>query len=182
MDPVLNLGNLALSGFPTESIPGNLPFGEKVPLDLCACVDCQLVQLSYSVDPDRLFKHHYWYRSGINELMRAELADVVRQGIAHVESLGIADYVMDTGANDGTLLAEYRNHAKARDVARVAYEPAHNLQAQLNTRAEDVYEGYFPPPAQNLAAFAGRVTAMSCAMSCCGPLIWLRGNTSSGNC
>lgn len=143
LDSILNLGNLALSNFPSDA--SGVP--PRAPLDLCACADCRLVQLSHTVDPDRMFKDHYWYRSGINETMRAELADVVASGIARIDRFNYADFVLDVGANDGTLLAEYRRHLATKEVPRLAYEPAQNLQAALALHAEVRHQDYFPPVA-----------------------------------
>lgn len=145
LDPVLNLGNLALSNFPSGEILTNTPIGERSPLDLCACVNCRLVQLQHTVNPDWMFKDHYWYRSGINETMERELADVVRQGIAHAGPIQLGDYVMDTGANDGTLLSFYRTHPETKHVPRVAYEPAQNLHLTLADHCEVLIRDYFPP-------------------------------------
>lgn len=143
LDSILDLGALALSNFPavgTEDAQG-----PRAPLDLCACAACQLVQLRHTVDPDALFKDHYWYRSSINETMQAELADVVEQGIARIDRFDYGDFVLDVGANDGTLLAAYRSHVRTRSVPRIAFEPAQNLQADLARHAEIRYAKYFPP-------------------------------------
>lgn len=54
---VLDLGDLCVSDFvPTPDTPGF-----RVPHCLIRCVACGLVQLSHSVDRDRLYKR-YWYR------------------------------------------------------------------------------------------------------------------------
>lgn len=157
LDSILTLGDLYPSCFPyaDECWP------PRVPLDLCACTSCRLVQLRHTVDPDSLYKDHYWYHSGINEVMRAELADIVTQGIARVGRFRYADRVLDVGANDGTLLAEYRKHHPTLNVPRIAYEPASNLQPILSRRAEVRYQDYFPPSAQHLKGFSGRVKILT---------------------
>ena len=135
LDSVLDLGELALSAFPLVSDPPPA----RAPLDLCQCGACGLVQLRHTVDPDRLFRT-YWYQSGINETMRAELADVAGQAREIVGGLSPTDLVIDIGANDGTLLQTLAPfHA-----LRVAFEPALNLNAALAEHADVIVADYFP--------------------------------------
>ncbi len=130
---VLDLGNLALSGFP---IGDEAP--DFSPLDLCRCSACGLVQLRHTVEPDVLFKQ-YWYKSGVNETMRAELQDVMYDALVQLGYLLAGDVIVDVGANDGTLLAW-----APRGVTRIAYEPAENLQDGLRKHCDVLYPEYFP--------------------------------------
>jgi len=159
LDTILDLGVLAVSNFPDGEL--DVLASPRAPLDLCACTTCRLVQLRHTVDPDTLFRDHYWYRSGINETMRAELADVVAQGIAHVDRFAFSDFVCDIGANDGTLLAEYRRHLVTRDVPRIAFEPARNLQSALAQHAEVHIADYFPPTRIEHRGLTGRVRILT---------------------
>src|SRR5262245_26056125 len=101
LDPILDLGEIELTGFlgPDEEAR------PTAPLRLCACSACRLVQLDHTVPRDLLFTR-YWYRSGVNEVMRAELESVVDEALSWV-SLTPRDVVLDLGANDGTLLHRY---------------------------------------------------------------------------
>lgn len=157
LESILHLGNLHPSGFPAWGENPRPP----LPLDLCACAACRLVQLRHTVDPDTMFRDHYWYHSGLNETMRAELADVVAQGIAHVGRLEFSDFVCDLGANDGTLLAEYRHHPATRDVPRVAFEPARNFQPALAQHAEVRIVDYFPSTTLQHQGLRGRVKVLT---------------------
>jgi len=134
LETILHLGTPYPSRFPLagEELP------PQIPLDFCTCVECRLVQLRHTVDPDAMFRQ-YWYQSGINETMRAELEDVVAQATARVPLLK-GDLVIDVGANDGTLLSFYLD----RDLVRVAFEPAQNLQAALRSQADMIIADYFP--------------------------------------
>jgi SAM-dependent methyltransferase len=78
------------------------------------CLDCKLVQLQHTTNPNLLYNENYGYKSGINELMCSELADIVDSVV--VES---GDLVVDIGCNDGTLLSNY-----PRDVYRVGFDPS----------------------------------------------------------
>lgn len=137
LDLVLDLGKLRVSNFPT---PSEEPT-EGVPLTLSKCNLCGLLQLTHTVDPTILYRHHYWYRSGINETMRAELRNIVQAARLRVP-IGPEDTVVDIGANDGTLLDGYR--AEGCHADRIAFEPAMNLQAALREHAEFVVADLFP--------------------------------------
>jgi hypothetical protein len=116
------------------------------------------VQLQHTVDPDLLFRK-YWYRSRINETMCAELKDIVEQARARVD-LQAGDHVMDIGANDGTLLANY-----PLGINRVAFEPAENLYQELYPHAELIVRDYFPVGARWLNSQRARVkiiTSIAC--------------------
>lgn len=136
LDSILHLGDLQVSGFPSDAATLAPP---TAPLDFSVCRDCALVQLRHTVEPDRLFRDQYWYRSSVNETMRAELADVVEQATARVP-LSFHDPVVDVGANDGTLLANYRDYK----ALCVAFEPATNLHAELGRHCDVLIPNYFP--------------------------------------
>ena len=70
--PVFSLGNICVSNF----LDPHDPDPPTAPLSLGLCQRCSLVQLMDTVPFDFLFRY-YWYRSGINETMVAELRDVV---------------------------------------------------------------------------------------------------------
>ena len=108
---VVSLGEQFLSGAFAKP-DGAPPVQRRVPLDLVRCDPakderaCGLVQLRHSVPPKVLYQS-YWYRSGVNQTMRDNLA-----GIAHLAEetarLQPGDLVVDIGCNDGTLLRSYR--------------------------------------------------------------------------
>lgn len=141
LDPVLRLGDLHLSDFPLPDEPDP----PTAPLDLVVCQACELVQLRHTVDPDLLYSR-YWYQSGINETMRAELADVVQAAQGIVGSVQKnRSVVVDIGANDGTLLSLYPT-GKGSPL-RIAFEPAGNVQDRLHQHAQVVFQECFPSPA-----------------------------------
>lgn len=112
-----SLGDQYVVDFPMPDDPPGL----KAPLDLCVCLDCGLVQLNHTVNPERLFRK-FWYRSGLNEQMRCALFDVVNTANSTIGGLHNGDAVLDIGANDGTLLSAY-----PRLVHGVGFEPADDL-------------------------------------------------------
>jgi hypothetical protein len=155
---VLPLGDQRLNAFPAtlealEAIP-------TAPLTLAVCTRCSLAQLVHTVPPDLLYRT-YWYKSGVNESMVAELQTIVKEACAQVP-LGATDHVLDIGANDGTLLAAYRRQPYAP--MRAAVEPALNLHAQLARQTDILIKDYFPT--KELDPLKGRfkvITAIACA-------------------
>lgn len=132
LTPILSLGNQYVVDFLVKM--EDICSCQKVPLELVMCPRCSLVQLKHSVDPTSLFTH-FWYRSGINEQMRAALQEVVDKAKWIVGLTASEDYqVLDIGANDGTLLGLYPKNFR---IYKVAVEPAGNIpveNAQLVVR------------------------------------------------
>lgn len=137
---VLDLGPI----IPSTYLKPDAPDPSAIPLDLCICTGCGLVQLAHTTDPEALYRQ-YWYRSGVNPVMEAELLDVVATVLAvRGGTFSPTDLVVDVGANDGTLLAQYARFPGSRP-ARVAYEPAANLIPALGRIADVTFHDYFPP-------------------------------------
>jgi NDP-4-keto-2,6-dideoxyhexose 3-C-methyltransferase len=119
---VLSLGSLAVSDF--VDIPA-IETGIKAPLELVLCATaqggCGLLQLRHTVSSEAMYRN-YWYRSGINLTMTEELADIARNA-SLAAGLKAGDYVIDIGANDGTLLRGY----DIKGLNTIGFEPAKNL-------------------------------------------------------
>src|SRR5262249_9010074 len=76
------------------------------PLVLMRCGDCGLLQLSYTIDPEKVFPRNYPYRTGLtNMLLRnfEELAAALHAAGAYAAG----DLIVDIGANDGSLLKPF---------------------------------------------------------------------------
>lgn len=119
---VLSLGDLAVSDFVDNPVAEP---GIKAPLELVLCDakqgGCGLLQLRHTVSSEAMYRN-YWYRSGINQTMTDELADIASNA-AKAANLKAGDFVIDIGANDGTLLRGY----KVAGLNTVGFEPARNL-------------------------------------------------------
>lgn len=139
LEEVFSLGDICISNFldPDALDP------PAAPLTLAVCPHCSLVQLTDTVPFDYLFRH-YWYQSGINETMVAELRDIVLKATALVP-ICPSDHVIDIGANDGTLLDAYKFFLVSRHPIRMGYEPARNLFKELQEHCESPYNDPFPP-------------------------------------
>ncbi len=138
--PILSLGSLYLSDFPNAAGSHAHP---PVPLDLTRCDGCGLVQLAHTT-PFHWMYGQYWYRSGVNESMQAELQDVVQAALQRVD-LPASATVVDIGANDGTLLAHYPRLGHPK-LLRVAWEPARNLYEALRPHASVLFPEAFTVP------------------------------------
>lgn len=139
--PILSLGPQYLVDFPNAA-------GTKrhapVPLDLTRCTNpaCELVQLAHTTPAAWMYQQHYWYRSGVNESMVAELRDIVQGALRRVE-LPRTGIVVDIGANDGTLLQQYAQVLPEQRLIKVAYEPARNLYEVLRPHATVLFPEFF---------------------------------------
>ncbi len=131
---ILSLGTHQVVDFPLVGESSSRP---EVPLILVRCVECSLVQLRHTVAPDTLFST-FWYRSGINQQMRAALSDVVRYALARV-SLTSEEAVLDIGCNDGTLLSLYDT---SDPPYRVGIDPA-ALSYDAMSCADAILHEYF---------------------------------------
>lgn len=117
LETVLNLGSRYVSTFPD---PQGYDPRVVVPLHLMQCTKalCGLVQLADTTDPSVLYAGDYWYQSGINETMVAELRSIVLQAETYTP-VRPGSVVVDIGANDGTLLSNY-----AYGVHRIGVDPS----------------------------------------------------------
>lgn len=117
LEEVGGLGDIAISDFTDTTQEGN-----KYPLDLAQCNDCSLIQLTETT-PRNLLYNKYWYKSGLNPTITADL-----KGIA---ALVKGKRVIDIGANDGTLLSFVKP-----GIERIAVEPTQTFIKELRERAD----------------------------------------------
>jgi SAM-dependent methyltransferase len=110
--------------FPVGPLPAELD--QPFPLHVIRCSapgGCGLVQLEHAVAPSVLYDH-YGYRSGTNEMMRANLAGIAHQ-TESIVSLQPNDVVLDIGCNDGTLLQSYSTPG----IDRIGMDPSDAIKA-----------------------------------------------------
>jgi len=130
LDVVLDLGVHAVSDF-YDKIPDD---ELRAPLCLCQCRGCGLVQLTVSVNKDRLYRN-YFYRSSLNPAMTLALKDIVDDAMAHV-NLEPGNVALDLGSNDSTLLNHY-----ARNIVTLGIEPS---QLAMESSSHWILQGYYP--------------------------------------
>lgn len=80
--------------------------GVKAPLKFMVCSSCSLGQLAHSINRESFFLE-YWYRTGINNTMRTHMAELAKAVSKEVHPRD-KDIIIDVGANDGTLLTNYK--------------------------------------------------------------------------
>ncbi len=135
---VFSLGELHVSDFLSEG-EGERAF--KAPLELVLCEEakggCGLVQLRHTVSHEAMYRN-YWYRSGMNQTMTDALHGIARRAES-LARLAPGDFVLDIGANDGTLLRAYA----VPGLNRIGFEPARNLGPYNSEGTTKVLEDFF---------------------------------------
>jgi NDP-4-keto-2,6-dideoxyhexose 3-C-methyltransferase len=134
--PILSLGEQYVTNF-VETTDENYPRG---PLDLVLCNakdgGCGLLQMKHTIERDVLYKK-YWYKSGISSTMVKALADITAAAKKLID-LSSGDLVVDIGANDGTLLRQY----KLPNLITVGFEPS-NLWKMGTEGNSKIINDYF---------------------------------------
>lgn len=138
LTPLLSLGELHISNFIDNLEQDTL---SKAPLELVLCDiasgGCGLLQLRHTVPQDQLYRN-YWYRSGMNRTMTEELRHIA----ATLESLvqfKDGDFIIDIGANDGTLLRSFTFPG----LNLVGFEPAKNLAVYNREGTTKIFDDFF---------------------------------------
>jgi len=136
---VIDLGAQHIASiFVSGDVPDYLDRPYPLEVVRCAAPDgCGLVQLRHSIAP-RVLYSNYGYRSGTNELMRANLHDIARQ-VENLVQLQPGDTVLDIGCNDGTLLTSY----ETTGLDKVGIDPAPNVAEVARTKGLDVVNDFF---------------------------------------
>ena len=133
--PILSLGDQFVTNF-VDDPKGDYPKG-PLQLVLCNAQDggCGLLQLKHTVERDVLYRK-YWYQSGISFTMVKALADIT-VAAKRIVKLSTGDVVVDIGANDGTLLRQY----KVLGLVTVGFEPSNlwKLATKGNTKIINNY-------------------------------------------
>lgn len=130
---VLDLGQHHLTKFyKLQNLSG---LQKKLPLELTICsnLECRLVQLRHSFDPKELY-NQFWYRSGVNPQMIAELNSVAlgAKKKKHIQS------VLDIGCNDGTLLALF-----GEKIHTVGIDPSDIAEEFATPRCDEMHNTFF---------------------------------------
>lgn len=152
---IISLGKLHLSDF--------LSINKKpkaYPLTLVLCKKCFLLQLKHTTPKSALYTERYGYKSGINQTMRFELREIVKDSLTKISKPLNKTTVVDIGANDGTLLSFY-----PKSVHRIAVEPIKKFALLCKKYSDDVVNNFFTyeiysTNTNNLKADI--VTAISC--------------------
>lgn len=107
----------------------------RYPLNVLLCDVCKLVQLGTSVPQELMYHENYGFKSGINELIRADLDSVVTHAYQYVND---PKTWLDIASNDGTLLSFV-----PKDVYRVGVDPVKFLCKEAKQHADLIVNNYF---------------------------------------
>lgn len=130
LELVLDLGNQSLSDF---RIDDSKP--KQYPLCLLICESCGLAQLSYSVDRAEMYHDGYGYRSGVNEIIRNNLKQLVDLGASRRPR---ANSWLDIACNDGTLLSFVDS-----TLERVGVDPVKKFAPESSLHASKIISDFF---------------------------------------
>jgi SAM-dependent methyltransferase len=140
LDLVLDLGNQPLAN---DYLEVNEKF-EFFPLALMRCESCFHGQLSYSVDPARLFRN-YAYVSGTSDTLYKYFISL-RDSI--LKKHGPRGKILDIGSNDGTFLSVF----KESEWAFLGIDPAVNLIPESAKNGVITIPTFFNPQIASLLA------------------------------
>lgn len=147
-DSILELGAIFPSNFSINEPDPQ----DKVPMTLVECVSCGLTQMEDTVDREDLYRQ-YWYESGLNDSMVEDLRDIVNHVKTYVKNGG---YVLDIGANDGTMLGMYPDN-----IVTVGIDPAKNLESVARRNCDYFVSDFFPPKLPFYPGLFSAVTAIA---------------------
>ena len=124
------------------------------PLAVAACPRCGLVQLTFVVPAEQLYRH-YLYVSSTSEAVRRYAADLATRLVAQYH-LGPSDLVLELGSNDGLVLREFQRLG----VAVLGVEPARNIAAVANAHGVPTVEEFFSSQTAERLAREGKVATV----------------------
>jgi len=111
---------------------------KKYPLELVFCSNCKLVQLSYVVDPELMFKN-YVYVTSTTKTFQRHFTQMAEE-IGNKFNLTEKSLVVDIGSNDGLLLKGFQKFKKVRVMG---VEPATNIAKMANDSGIDTINDFF---------------------------------------
>lgn len=127
-----------------------------VPLEVCRCPECKLVQLTMIVSPKILFDH-YLYVSSTSESFRTHFKSYAEALIKKFD-LTQNSLVVDVGSNDGILLKPLQE----RGVKVLGVDPAQNVAKMAEAQGLPTWAEYFVPEvAERIAQEWGRANVIT---------------------
>ncbi len=132
---IVSLGQLPLAN--SYLLPATTTPESRYPLDLVRCRACSLVQITYTVPPEVLFKD-YLYLSSYSTTMLRHAEELVARVIAE-RTLGTSSLAAEVASNDGYLL---QNYVRA-GVPVLGVEPAANVAEIARGRGVHTVEAFF---------------------------------------
>jgi len=141
MEELFSLGELYVSNFvKNDSEYKNI---QKSPLDMWLSKETQCLQLGAEVDPNVMYGK-YWYRSGINNSMIAELKDIATKATKLSNSISLVSEwkstFVDIASNDGTLLS----FVNSENYYRIGIDPVEDsFHKVAEKNCDETIKAYF---------------------------------------
>jgi SAM-dependent methyltransferase len=127
------------------------------PLKVMMCTDCGLVQLSYVVSPEVLYRHDYPYESSITKTGHIHWSEFAKATVERFQ-LGSKDLVVDVGSNVGVLLEAFKSHG----TRILGVDPAANIARIAEKRGiETLVEFFSPKVADRVVSEKGQATVIT---------------------
>ena len=101
---------------------------EFYPLEMNYCVDCHNCQLSFVVDPKKMFTHYLYVTSASTPMVK-HFQNAAKKYIKEFKLTPKKSYIIDVGSNDGIALKPFQN-LKFKNILGI--EPAKNLAKIAN--------------------------------------------------
>lgn len=127
---------LDLGEQPLANCLGNNP--RKYPLEVLFCEQCNLSQLSITVNPDLLYKE-YPYHSSISTTFKNHCRSMAIDVKNYLTESTFTPMVIDIASNDGCLLKEFKDQG----FFVTGVEPAENLAAKAEASGITTINGYW---------------------------------------
>ena len=138
----LSLGKtpLANSFLPKEQLSQK---EDSFPLAICLCQNCKLVQLTYVVPAEAMFRN-YVYVSSTSNTFKKHFAKMA-EDISKEFNLDESSLAVDIGSNDGILLKGFRKF----NVQTIGVEPAANVAKIAEESGIETINSFFDEKAAN---------------------------------
>lgn len=116
---------------------------EIFPLETCFCNECKLVQLSYVVNPEIMFRN-YVYVSSTTKTLQLHFKKMAEE-ITKEFGLNENSLAVDIGSNDGVLLKPFKNLG----IQTIGIEPAANVAKIAEQNGIETINDFFSNNAIN---------------------------------
>lgn len=127
------------------------------PLEVMLCMNCGLVQLSYVVSPEILYRHDYPYESSVTKTGHQHWSEFAQSTVERLK-LGSYDLVVDIGSNVGVLLEAFR----ANGTKILGVDPASNIALIAQRRGvETINEFFSDDVARQIVREKGQATVIT---------------------
>lgn len=136
LEPILSFGSVPLANSLLTADQLNQP-EPRYPLDLVFCPNCTLVQITYTVSPEKLFRH-YLYFSSFSDTVLEHSRQLVNE-LIESRNLGEESQVIELASNDGYLLKYFVQAG----IPALGIDPACNVASVAEERGVPTIKEFF---------------------------------------